>query len=242
MPDSGMTAGRALSALALILVASVSSFGDPMVGKKPIAFDPDTVVFIGSSTIHKWTTLKNDFRGIKTLNLGVDATDFPFLMTNAPDWATKYPAKRFVIYSGDNDITAGKSPEDVAKDFKSTIDILHSQLPHAYLYVFSIKPCPAPDRKAKLAQITAANRLISKIASQEKNVTFIDIFTEMITPNGIPKEGLFTDDGVHMNDLGYAIWTKALRPLIMPKKPLGYLDHDPLKLRSLNFETHVAFE
>jgi hypothetical protein len=49
------------------------------------AFDPNTAVFIGSSTIEFWSTLERDFKPIKTLNLGVRGTTCIYLLQHADD-------------------------------------------------------------------------------------------------------------------------------------------------------------
>ena len=232
--------GAFVRALALAGMLATTASGAPS-EKKP-SFDAQTVVFIGSSTIHKWSSLAMDFPGIKTLNLGEDGSDFGFLIAHAPEWAVKYPASRYVIYSGDNDIAAGKSPEDVARDFKITIGLLREKLPATKLFVFSIKPSPTPERKAKLAQIAAANKLLREVSSTEKNVVFIDVFPQMITPNGVPREDLFIDDGLHMNASGYSIWTKALRPLLTAGQMHTLLDLDLLRIRALRLAEQATAE
>jgi lysophospholipase L1-like esterase len=41
----------------------------------------------------------------------------------------KYQPRLVIFYAGDNDIAAGKSPEQVSEDFKSLVNVIHKDLP-----------------------------------------------------------------------------------------------------------------
>ena len=45
-------------------------------------------------------------------------------------------------------------------------------------------------------------------------LTFVDIWTEMLGPSGEPRPELFVEDQLHMNERGYEIWTRVLRPVV----------------------------
>jgi lysophospholipase L1-like esterase len=36
----------------------------------------------------------------------------------------------------------------------------------------------------------------------------------MLDPNGKPRAALFRDDGLHMTPAGYAVWVRALKPIL----------------------------
>ena len=38
----------------------------------------------------------------------------------------------------------------------------------------------------------------------------MDIDAPMIGPHGKPRAGLFREDGLHLNEKGYALWTRLL--------------------------------
>lgn len=179
-------------------------------------FDRDTLVFLGSSSIALWSTMSDDFPRLKTLNLGRGGSVYADLQTSAPEVIKKYPARRFVIYSGDNDITFGKSPEQVAQDFQAVVESLRAGIPDARFFVISIKPCPAPDRAINLRKVAETNRLIREKAKQLGYVTFIDIYPQMLNERGEPRTELFQANGVHMNAKGYALWTRALTNRLSP--------------------------
>src|SRR5690349_12297084 len=105
---------RHLLILTFLLAATSSAFAQAT----PQPFDPRTIVFIGSSSIDFWKSLPEDFAGSKVLNLGVAGTTYSHLVEHAGEWAAQYPADRYVIYSGDNDIAWLSSPGKVARQFR----------------------------------------------------------------------------------------------------------------------------
>ena len=166
------------------------------------------VLFIGSSTMERWTTLAADFPSVQVTNLGMGGTQYPYLVEHAKAWAKSYPADEIVIYSGDNDIAENVDPKTIAENFQKTVSILHAQLPHAHITVISIKP--SPDRWPKAKEIRAANKEIAEVASHFDFVSILNIFPKMLTATGEPQKELFLPDGVHMNQMGYEIWKNAL--------------------------------
>jgi lysophospholipase L1-like esterase len=174
------------------------------------AFDPSTVVFIGSSTVEFWKTLERDFKPAHTLNLGVGGTTYEYLLLHAEEYASKYPARRFVVYSGDNDLEMGIEPRAVADQFKALAGMLHAKLPFSTITLIAVKP--SPKRLKNLGLTKETNVLLQEAARKLNYVNFLDLFTKMTNDKGEPRKGLFRADGLHMNEKGYAIWTKALRP------------------------------
>jgi lysophospholipase L1-like esterase len=79
-------------------------------------------------------------------------------------------------------------------------------LPIAYV---SVKP--SPSRFWNLANIRRANELIRDAIPQYPGVAYIDVFAQMLTPAGGARPDLFTEDGLHMNAAGYALWTAQIR-------------------------------
>ncbi|MCA9438471.1 MAG: hypothetical protein KC978_21995, partial [Candidatus Omnitrophica bacterium] len=55
------------------------------------------------------------------------------------------------------------------------------------------------------------NDLIEKEASQDDHQIFIDVDAPMIGEDGKPKKELFLEDGLHLNNKGYEIWSDLVR-------------------------------
>ena len=55
------------------------------------------------------------------------------------------------------------------------------------------------------------NKFISEFANEEENLTFIDVWQEMLLENNKANPELFVEDGLHMNSKGYEIWKKLVK-------------------------------
>ena len=179
-------------------------------------FDPRTIVFIGSSSIEFWKTLPQDFAGHQVLNLGKAGTTYSHLVANVGEWAARYPAHRYVIYSGDNDIAWMRSPEKVAGQFREVALTLRSAIPGVQVFVISIKPNLIPTRRVRIGAVRKANAMIAAEAAALGQVTFVDTHTHMLGPNGQPRAEWFSIDGIHMNEKGYRLWRDVLLPQLEP--------------------------
>src|ERR1700761_5817494 len=120
---------------------------------------PDGILFIGSSSIRKWTDLEQRFPNEPIIRRGVGGCE----LWQVVDYYTPYilfpyhPRKIF-IYAGENDIAAGKSGEFVFKEFEKLWEMINKKLPDATVYFMAIKP--SPSREKFFAQVEVANRLI----------------------------------------------------------------------------------
>ena len=90
----------------------------------------------------------------------------------------KYQPRIIVFYSGDNDINAGKKPEQVAADFQALVAFVQKTLPKTKLIVLSIKP--SPSRWKLYDKMKQANRMIADVAKKTANVTFLDVGSKLL--------------------------------------------------------------
>lgn len=59
------------------------------------------------------------------------------------------------------------------------------------------------------------NQLISGFLKKQKKASFVDIFSPMLGSDGKPDPDLFIEDKLHLNEKGYALWEKIIRPFIL---------------------------
>jgi hypothetical protein len=60
-----------------------------------------------------------------------------------------------------------------------------------------------------------ANALIRQYSEQHpKRLTFGDVSTPMLGPNGKPRPDLYVSDSLHMTRAGYEIWTRVVAPYL----------------------------
>ena len=205
--------GLVLATAVLLLLPTALRAADAPFEKEIIAFEKadkknpppqNAVLFVGSSTIRIWTTLSEDFPKLKVINRGFGGSQIADSVRYADRIIIPYHPGRIVLYAGDNDLAAGKSPQQVFKDFSELVDKIHAALPDAVIDFISIKPSLA--REKLMPQGAEANKLVEEYAKTHKNVEYIDIVPVMLDSQGKPRKELFRPDGLHMNREGYKLW------------------------------------
>ena len=174
----------------------------------------DATLFLGSSTIRLWKTLAQDFPGIATVNRGFGGSQIEDSIRHADRIVRPCKPATIVFYAGDNDLASGKSPGQVCADYRRLVALLREALPDVRILFLSIKPSPA--RVRLLDAIRQANALIREDSRRDPRLAYVDVFTPMLDAQGAPRGELFTEDGLHMNSQGYALWTQILAPLLLP--------------------------
>ncbi len=170
------------------------------------------ILFIGSSSIRIWPDLQQDFPNHTVFKRGFGGSELSDSVAFADRIVLPYKPKLILLYAGDNDIAAGKSPERIFSDFKAFFRKVHAALPETRIAYIAVKPCP--DRKKFLPEVRATNRLIQDYTEKHDDLSFVDIYTPMLNPDGSLRPELFRKDGLHMNKKGYAIWISAITPLL----------------------------
>jgi len=170
------------------------------------------VLFVGSSSIRMWTSLAGDFPGVPVLNRGFGGSEAEDVLRYADRIVFPYRPRLIVLYEGDNDLAAGKSVDRVAGDLDSLITLIHARLPGTPVAFISIKPSLA--RRNLLDAMREVNARIRARADADPKLHYVDVMTPMLDARGEPRPGIYLPDGLHMNATGYAIWAKAVAPLL----------------------------
>jgi lysophospholipase L1-like esterase len=184
---------------------------------------PDgSILFIGSSSIRYWKTLEEDMAPLQVLNRGFGGSRISDVIHYTDRIVFPYKPKTIVFYAGENDLsglfyTTKKTPEEVRENFQIFCDTVHVQLPEVPIYFISIKP---PKRRKNLwPAMQRTNSLVEDLFNSSELLHYIDIVPHMLDEEGNPRKDLFRWDGIHMNDLGYEIWTFVIRDILMQHQP-----------------------
>jgi lysophospholipase L1-like esterase len=173
----------------------------------------DAIVFVGSSSFAMWTNVKDYFPGYKIINRGFGGSGLKDAIEYEDDIIAPYHPKQVVIYSGENDIAANVSANDVLKRFTTLFNMIRRDLPKANIVYVSIKP--SPSRQKFMPVMADANAKIKKFLASQKNTVFVDVYSKMLDTLGNPRGELFREDSLHMKRVGYEIWREQLTPVLM---------------------------
>ena len=170
------------------------------------------IVFVGSSSIRMWPNLAADFSGLPVLNHGFGGSTLADVIWYTPRIVLPYAPREIVLYAGDNDLAAGRTPDQVLGDYTTFVQVARQALPAVRIVFVSIKP--SPSRWALAEPMRQANGLIAQAIARDTLATYVDVFTPMLGPSGRPRPELFQADSLHMTPAGYALWRARLAPLI----------------------------
>jgi lysophospholipase L1-like esterase len=134
---------------------------------------------------------------------------FPFPLSLVP---LRHKPRIVIFYAGDNDIAAGRTPQQVFDDYKAFVAKVHAALPATRIAFIAIKP--SIQRWALVDNVRAANALVREHARSDERLGFVDVDGPMLGWDEKPRTDLFVADGLHMTARGYEIWTTLVRPFV----------------------------
>lgn len=160
------------------------------------------ILFTGSSTIRKWTTLAQDFPNQPVINRGVGGSEIVDI-THFTDRIV-FPYKPQMIFSrcGGNDIA----------DFKEFVAKVRTKLPDVDIVFISWSPTPA--RWAQNNKEQVFNQLVRVYSMQAPHLKYCDASDISLGKNSKPRRDLFVLDGLHFNASGYELLAERVRPFL----------------------------
>jgi lysophospholipase L1-like esterase len=163
------------------------------------------LVFIGDS-LTEWYDWQKRFPDHRVLNLGVSGETVKELFERLDRIRerVKDPDAVFLMTGINNvlmeqyeiEITYRKIIENFVNWWEGTVIVVQSLLPVEFPWVTN-------------DLINHINGRLKGIA-RESGVEYLDLFTVFIDAQGNPKEGLLSDDGVHLAAKGYDAWSKEV--------------------------------
>lgn len=173
---------------------------------------PNSILFVGSSSIRKWTHLQEAFGAYHVLNRGIGGAVIDDIIYFANDLIFAYQPRQIVLYVGENDLpNAGETADTIFQKTVTLFKTIRAKLPDVSVVYISMKPSPSRDQyQQKCAQ---SNALIRSFLATQPNTTYVNVFTQMLK-NSKSRPELFVGDRLHMKAEGYAIWEKAVKPYL----------------------------
>ncbi len=181
-----------------------------LIGQKYEAFrqgEQRNVVFTGSSSIRLWEGLEELFPAHPIVNTGFGGSESSDLLKYLQPLVLDFRPVKVFIYEGDNDLGHRKSPARVLRNTRKILERIWAEFPDTEVVLIAAKP--SPDRWNLKGKFLRLNRKLARFAAKSDQVEFANIWDVMLRDEQVD-DNLFVDDGLHMNEKGYALWYKVL--------------------------------
>jgi len=169
-------------------------------------------LFIGSSSFRLWKNFDADTKGMNAFNRGFGGSTLKEALYYFDRMVATYQPSWVFMYEGDNDLTSGTSPEEIASQFEEFSARLAKQVPGAKLVFVYARP--SLDRAANKAKQQELNQRIAAIAAKKKGHFVIDMHSPFYNADGTLMQDIFVADRLHLNEKGYVIFAKQIQNFI----------------------------
>ena len=174
---------------------------------------PGAVVMLGDSetSLCEWQELLGD--SLRVLNRGISGDYMDGVWARLDEVLRHKPQKIFLLI-GVNDLFYGNNPEAIEARYREIVQKIRHTSPNSELILQSILPVNRKARSlpASNEEIQAMNLRIAQIA-KDYALPYVDLYHQMTDASG-DLSLKFTDDGIHLNGLGYTAWKETIKPFI----------------------------
>lgn len=175
-------------------------------------------IFSGSSSIRMWKDTHTYFKTLSKNNYhnrGFGGSQVCHLLINYKSLflgknKKQHPSK-LVIYSGDNDLSAGLAPNKIVEHYKLLIRYLRDSSVKAPIYFITVKP--SPSRIHLKEKINTLSKMMESELSNAKDLFVINVFNDFFDEHGNIIEEYFLSDRLHLKPIVYKMWAKKLEAL-----------------------------
>ena len=98
------------------------------------------ILFTGSSSIRLWKNLKASFPNHNVLNMGFGGSEMADLLYYSDKLIIPFKPKQIFIYEGDNDLSFGRSAEQIIASADGILSLVRQHLPESEVIFISPKP------------------------------------------------------------------------------------------------------
>ncbi len=173
------------------------------------------ILFIGSSSFVRWSTLSRDFPSYQILNRAFGGSTLLDVIARVDDVVFPYDPRQVVVYCGENDFATDPNlgVDTLVSRFKTLYLCIRKRLSHVNFVYVSMKP--SPSRWSLAPKFQEANQKIESILSHDPQSAFVDLWPVMLNPNGKPKAEIYVEDQLHVNESGYRLWIPLLEKVLL---------------------------
>lgn len=173
------------------------------------------VLFFGSSSIRLWNGLEEMMTPLSVVNRGYGGATVRDILVNYDKLMAHYNPKAFVVFC-DNDICGNEvdlTVSGVLDHYRLLFNRLDQDYPGVPVFFLSWKYSGLRAFMRDTQKLV--NDVMADYASSSEQVTFVDVNTTLLQPDGDINQSLFESDNLHINRDGYHLWTSVLKPQLL---------------------------
>ena len=179
--------------------------------------DTTTIVMLGNSLTEFGGDWSEKLGVCGVVNYGIMGDNAQGMLRRLHQITPHHPKAIFLMV-GTNNVCSEESAEETFEKCRSVIDSIRMQTPQTRLFVQSLLPVNmAVKRWKKLEKqeqkIVEINRLLADYC-HSCGLDFIHLHPLFAAEDGLTMRKELTVDGLHINEAGYHIWSKALQPYL----------------------------
>jgi len=179
---------------------------------RQVAEDQGAVVFLGDSITQGWGgALGAAFPGVKVANRGISGDTTRGVLVRLREDVLALDPAAVVLLIGTNDLEEGAAPGVAAGNLKLILAELERHDPKMPIVLCQVFPSSA-EKKRPAAAIEAMNALYLAAVKNDPRITYLETWPLFADASGDARPGEFPDL-LHPNEVGYAKWAAALRPI-----------------------------
>lgn len=172
-------------------------------------------LFLGDS-ITDFYKIQKYFPDYPVINSGISGNTTKDILENLETRVYKYNPSKLILLIGINDITHYKDIDYIENNIKKIVKKIKTKFPNCEIYIESVYPIneewkkrySGPDLDIVVKSIVKLNQKI-KSYCESNDYKYIDVYSSLVDNNSLLKSK-FSDDGLHLNDVGYKVVTEIL--------------------------------
>lgn len=178
-----------------------------------VQFPPQgAILFIGSSSIRLWKTLKTDFERYQVINRGFGGAKTTDILHFFDRIVAPYQPKVIVYYTGTNDLASGSDAVAVVNNVERFVQRVGKTLPGTKVLI--LNNSISVSRTALQQEFRRANQLLEQRLANYPFASYVDVNSAIVDDDGMPRPDLFVADSTHLNPEGYKAWLIVLKPAL----------------------------
>ena len=142
------------------------------------------IVFIGSSSIARWTNLAESFPEHKVVNRGFGGSELEHAAQYAGRLVVPHAPRVVVLYAGENDLNRGVTPQTVFARLREVLRCCSRRAPEYARGRHRSQTVPGPLEDPRGDAQT--NKLILTHCAAAKSCVYVDVWPSMIGKDGTP--------------------------------------------------------